>query len=208
MNADEIWVHIHAERAAMAETLSSLTPEQWRAPSWCAGWSVKDVAGHLLASAEQTPLNFYKELIGAGMKFNVFADRGAKRLSALAPSELIERLKARTSTTNHPPAPVIAMLGEVVVHGDDLRRPLGLEHRVPEAALRAVADNWKKSNILIGAKRRIGGLRLRATDADWAHGDGPEVAGPLQSLVLAMTGRKGSHGDLRGDGVATLAARP
>jgi uncharacterized protein (TIGR03083 family) len=208
MNADEIWTHIHAERAAMAETLSKLTPEQWSAASWCTGWSVKDVAGHLLASAEQTPLNFYKELVGAGMRFNVFADRGAKRLGALAPSELISRLTARTTTTNHPPAPVIAMLGEVVVHGDDLRRPLGLEHHVPEAALRAVADNWKKSNILIGAKRRIAGLRLRATDADWVHGDGPEVAGPLQSLVLAMTGRKGSHAELSGDGVATLAARP
>jgi uncharacterized protein (TIGR03083 family) len=142
------------------------------------------------------------------MRFNVFADRGAKRLGALAPHELIERLRARTSTTNRPPAPVIAMLGEVVVHGDDIRRPLGLEHRVPEAALRAVADNWKNSNILIGAKRRIAGLRLRATDTDWVHGDGPGVAGPLQSLVLAMTGRKGSHADLSGDGVATLAARP
>jgi len=208
MKADEIWTHIHAERSAMAETWSALTPEQWSTPSWCTGWSVKETAGHVLAAAEQTTFNFYKELAGAGMKFNVFTERGAKRLAALAPHELVERLMARTTTTNHPPAPVIAMLGEVIVHGEDIRRPLGLEHRTPEAALRAVADNWKKSNILIGAKRRIEGLRLRATDADWVHGDGPEVAGPLQSLVLAMTGRKGSHAALSGDGVATLGTRP
>jgi uncharacterized protein (TIGR03083 family) len=208
MKADEIWTHIHAERSAMADTWSALTPEQWSAPSWCTGWSVKEVAGHVLAAAEQTPLNFYKELAGAGFRFSAFTDRGAKRLGVIAPHELVERLRARTSTTNRPPAPVIAMLGEVVVHGDDIRRPLGLEHHTPEAALRAVADNWKNSNILIGARRRIAGLRLRATDTDWVHGDGPEVAGPLQSLVLAMTGRKGSHADLRGDGVAALASRP
>jgi len=208
MKADEIWQHIHAERSAMAETWSGFTPEQWGTPSWCAGWSVKEAAGHVLASAEQTPLNFYKELAAAGMKFNDFVDRAAKKLAVLPPHELVERLKAKTSTKNRPPAPVINMLGEVIVHGDDIRRPLGLEHRTPEAALRAVADNWKNANLLIGSKRRIAGLRLRATDADWTHGDGPEVAGPLQSLVLAMTGRKGSHPDLSGDGVGTLASRP
>jgi hypothetical protein len=76
----------------------------------------------------------------------------------------------------------MAMLGEVVVHGEDIRRPLGLVHRSREAALVALADSWKKSNLLIGAKRRVAGLRLRATDANWVHGDGPEVTGPLSSL--------------------------
>jgi uncharacterized protein (TIGR03083 family) len=99
------------------------------------------------------------------------------------------------------------MLGEVIVHGEDIRRPLGLTHRSPEPALVAVADSWKTSNLLIGAKRRINGLRLRATDVEWVHGDGLEVAGPLQSLVLAMTGRKGVHHDLAGDGIAVLASR-
>ena len=102
----------------------------------------------------------------------------------------------------------MAMLGEIVVHGEDIRRPLGLEHRPPEAALIAVADSWKNSNLLIGSKRRIAGLRLQATDAAWSHGDGPEVSGPLVSLVLAMTGRKGAHPDLTGEGLATLAERP
>jgi hypothetical protein len=102
----------------------------------------------------------------------------------------------------------MAMLGEIIVHGEDIRRPLGLSHESPEGALVALADSWKNSNLLIGAKRRTAGLRLRATDVDWAHGDGPEVAGPLISLVLAMTGRKGAHPDLTGEGLATLANRP
>jgi uncharacterized protein (TIGR03083 family) len=208
MKSEETWTYIHSERAHMADTWADLSSDQWATSSWCEGWSVQDTAGHVLAAAEQTPLNFYKEMISAGFKFNVFADRAAKRLASVGPDELVRRLRGRTSTTNHPPAPVMAMLGEIVVHGEDIRRPLGLEHRSPEGALVAVADSWKNSNLLIGAKRRIAGLRLRATDSSWAHGDGPEVSGPLISLILAMTGRKGAHPDLTGDGLTTLADRP
>jgi uncharacterized protein (TIGR03083 family) len=207
MKTAETWKYIHAERVAMVETLSSLSPEQWATPSWCSGWSVQEAAGHILAAAEQTPLNFYRQLASAGFKFNVFADRDAKRLGALSPDELIRRLRARTTTTNHPPAPVLAMLGEIVAHGEDIRRPLGLVHESPEPALVEVANSWSKSNLLIGAKRRIAGLRLRSTDTNWTIGQGPEVAGPLQSLVLAMVGRKGSHAALAGDGLAELATR-
>jgi uncharacterized protein (TIGR03083 family) len=208
MKPEEVWRYIHAERSDLADTLGALTPEQWAAASWCEGWTVQDTTGHVVAAAEQTFPNFYKELVQAGLRFNVFTVRGAKRNAAAGPQELVRRLQARITTTNHPPAPVMAMLGEIVVHGEDIRRPLGLKHPSPEAALVAVADSWKNSNLLIGAKRRIGGLRLRATDSDWHHGDGPEVVGPLQSLVLAMTGRKGSHQDLSGDGLEVLATRP
>ena len=208
MKAADTWKHIHTERQQMAETWTAMSPGQWTAQSWCQGWSVQDTAGHIVAAAEQTPPNFYKELASAGFRFNVFTDRGARRLAAAGPDELVRRLRARTSTTNHPPAPVMAMLGEIVVHGEDIRRPLGLKHQPPEEALVAVADSWKNSNLLIGSKRRITGLRLRATDTEWVHGDGPEVSGPLLSLILAMTGRKDVHPDLTGEGVAELARRP
>jgi uncharacterized protein (TIGR03083 family) len=207
VNKQEIWSNIHGEREHLVETLKSFTPEQWSAPTWCGAWKVKEVVGHILAAAEQTPLNFYKGLASAGFKFSTFADRDAKSLAALEPAELIRRLQARTTTTNHPPAPVIAMLGEIMVHSDDIRRPLGITHHAPQAALLAVADNWKNSNLLIGSKRRITGVQLQATDVEWSHGTGPLVSGPLQSLVLAMTGRKGALPDLSGDGVAVLAAR-
>jgi uncharacterized protein (TIGR03083 family) len=208
MKTDEVWRYIHAERSDLAGTLEGLTPQQWAAASWCEGWTVQDTTGHVVAAAEQTFPNFYKELVQAGFRFNVFTARGAARNASAGPQELVRRLRVRTTTTNHPPAPVVAMLGEIVVHGEDVRRPLGLSHRSPEPALVAVADSWKNSNLLIGAKRRITGLRLRANDADWHHGDGPEVVGPLQSLVVAMTGRKGSHQDLSGEGLAVLASRP
>lgn len=207
MKTDEMWIHIHAEREQMADAFVDVTEEQWNAASWCDGWRVRDTAGHILAAAEQTPLNFYKEMAQAGFRFNVFADRAAKRLGALDADAIAKRLQLRTTTTNHPPAPVIAMLGEIIVHGADIRRPLGLDHKPTEAALVAVADNYRRTNLLIGSKRRIAGLRLEATDCTWSTGSGPRVAGPLLSLILAMSGRRQACDDLDGDGVGTLTQR-
>jgi Mycothiol maleylpyruvate isomerase N-terminal domain len=47
-----------------------------------------------------------------------------------------------------------------------------------------------------------------ASLTDWSHGTGPEVSGPILSLVMAMTGRKEPIADLTGEGVATLRSRP
>lgn len=207
MKTPETWRYIHGEREAMADTLSTLTGEQWAAPSWCEGWTVQETAGHILAAAEQTYGNFYKELAQSGFRFHVFTDRGAKRLGALDTADIVSRLRARTTTTNHPPAPVSAMLGEIVTHGQDIRGPLGLTHCPPEAAMTAVADNFARSNLLIGAKRRIAGLGLRATDCTWTAGDGPEVSGPLLDLILAMAGRRQACGVLTGEGVGLLKRR-
>jgi hypothetical protein len=104
MKSQDTWKYIHSERSDMADTWSTLNSGQWVNASWCTGWTVQETAGHVLAAAEQTPLNFYKEMISAGLRFNVFTDRAAKRLATIGPDELVTRLRARTTTTNHPPA--------------------------------------------------------------------------------------------------------
>ena len=98
-------------------------------------------------------------------------------------------------------------LGETIVHGEDIRRPVGITHMYPTEALVGVADFFKGSNLVIGSKKRIAGLKLNATDADWTHGYGPEVSGPMVTLVMAITGRKAAIEDLKGDGVETLRSR-
>ena len=94
------------------------------------------------------------------------------------------------------------------MHGEDVFRALGGYREHPAEHLVAVADFYADSNTLIGAKRRIDGVALRATDTDWRHGSGPEVGGPMVALVMAMTGRKPALDDLKGDGVAALRSRP
>ncbi len=202
------WPKIQAEREACADLFESLTPEQWSSDTWCKGWTVRDVAGHLIASTEQSPAVFFSRLAKAGFSFNKMVATDAKRYGSGDPSNLAALMRAGALRRSHPPGPLTAMLGEAVVHGEDIRRPLGVSREIPEETLVTVANFYKGSNLLIGAKRRISGLRLEATDASWTNGDGPEVSGPLVSLVLAMTGRRGAYADLSGGGVATLAARP
>jgi len=123
------------------------------------------------------------------------------------PAELIERLEARTSTTNGPPAPPMTMLGEIVVHSGDIRRPLGISDEPSREALVACLAHFTGINFPVGTKKRIEGLRLVATDVDWSHGAGPEVTGPGLPLLLAMTGRRGGLDALSGAGLTTLTSR-
>jgi uncharacterized protein (TIGR03083 family) len=201
------WTLIHAERSAMADTLASLTPSQWAQPSLCGGWSVQATAGHILVGAEQTPGHFMKGMVTNGFRFNTMMDRGARRAGSLPPTEIVRRLQATASTTNHPPAPVMAMLGEIVVHGEDIRRPLGLASEPDSESLVACLEMYSKASFPVGAKKRIAGLRVTATDANWTHGTGPEVSGPGLSLLLAICGRSAGLEGLSGDGVTILQSR-
>jgi len=201
------WDMIHAERKALADTLESLTEVQWAAPSLCAGWTVRLAAAHVVAGAEQTPPRFFAGMARGGFQFNKMIDRDAHRLGLLEPDDLVARLRARTTTTNRPPAPVMAMLGEVVAHGEDIRRPLGLKGAAGEQATAACLRMYQAATFPVGGKKRIRGLRLTATDVDWSCGDGPEVSGPGLSLMLAMTGREAGIEGLTGDGTAVLRSR-
>ena len=128
-------------------------------------------------------------------------------MGALPPSEIITRLRATTTTTNRPPAPVMTMLGEIVVHGHDIRGAIGEPSTTNPEAIAACLQMFSGANFPVGTKKRISGLRLVATDAGWTHGVGDEVSGPGISLLMAMTGRRGGHDGLHGDGLATLRSR-
>jgi uncharacterized protein (TIGR03083 family) len=201
------WALIHAARARLADDIEGLTPDQWRTPSLCAGWSVGAMAAHLLASAEQTPGHFMGGMVTSGFSFNRMMQRDIDARAALTGTQIAERLRKRTTTTNKPPAPTVAMLGEVVVHGEDLRRPLGLAAPVDADAANACLDMYTKASFPVGGKKRIAGLRLVSTDTGWTYGAGPEVSGPAMSLLLAMTGRPAGMDQLSGAGASQLGAR-
>ena len=94
MDKAQIWQLTHRERAAMADRLADLKPDQWAEPSLCAGWSVQVAAAHILAGAEQTPVNFMTGMAKNGFRFNTMIDRAARQLGDLRPAEIIERLRA------------------------------------------------------------------------------------------------------------------
>jgi uncharacterized protein (TIGR03083 family) len=207
MATSDPWPLIHAEREALVADLGTITDEQWAAPSLCAGWTVRDVLGHMIATAKMTPPKFLVSFAGAGFNFNKMTAKGVAREVTASPADGLGAFRSHLKDTTHPPGPVEAMLGEAVIHSADIRKPLGISRDYPEEALNRVADFYCASNLIVGAKQRIDGLTLRATDTGWSAGSGPEVTGPHLSLILAMTGRSAVLGDLGGDGLATLRSR-
>jgi uncharacterized protein (TIGR03083 family) len=201
------WDLIHDERRRLIEDLQPLTAEQWRTASLCPGWDVQEALAHLVALTKQTPSKFVGKFVASGFQFDKMVAKDVARESSGTPAQTLAELSAHVGDTTAPPGPVDSWIGEFVVHGADIRRPLGIDYSPPVATTRQVADFYKNSNLLIGAKNRIVGVRLVATDTDWSHGSGAEVRGPILSLVQAMTGRSIALSDLTGDGVPALRAK-
>jgi uncharacterized protein (TIGR03083 family) len=200
------WPTIHAERQALADDLTGLTDAQWQSPA-CGEWSVHETLAHMTATAKLTPPGFFGAMIGSGFRFGAMANKLVARESAGGPAATLAEFRRLVPATSHPPGPVDSWLGETIVHGEDIRRAVGVGHIYPTEAVVRLLDFYKGSNLLIGSKKRIAGLTLRATDADWTHGSGPEVRGPAIALLRSMTGRSSGLVDLSGDGVEALRAQ-
>ena len=205
--SDDVWPVVHAERRALAADLTELTPEQWQTPSLCTGWTVHDVLAHMVATAKGTPLRFVTGLITSGFRFSAFTEKRIAAEKKGGPAATLERFRAVETSTAAPPGPKTSWLGEALVHAEDIRRPLRIAHDYPLASVTAVTEFYAGSNVLIGGKRRVAGLTLRASDTDWSHGSGPLVEGPAVALMLATTGRKQLLGELSGPGVEVLRTR-
>jgi len=195
----------HAERADLAEFLATLTPQDWQAPSLCSKWTVKDVVAHMISYEELGALGLLKRFAKGWI---VRANQvGVDEFATLSPQQLLEFLRDHLE-----PRGLTAGFGGMIalvdgtIHHQDIRRSLHRPRTIPTDRLRRVLA-LVPGNPRLGAGRRIRGLRLRATDVDWTHGDGPEVNGPGEALLMAMSGRPAGLADLDGPGLPTLAQR-
>jgi uncharacterized protein (TIGR03083 family) len=203
----DIWPVIHAERQSLADDLSNLTAEQWQTPTVCSEWTVHDLLAHLLSAAKMTPPKFITRFAGAGFTFDKFAAKQVAIEGKDGPAATLAAFRAAQSRESSPPGPKDTWLGEAFVHGEDIRRPLGISHSYPLPYVTRVITLYANSNAIIGGKRRVAGVTLKANDIDYSVGSGPVVEGPAVSLMLAASGRKDALKDLSGDGVRILQSR-
>ncbi len=201
------WSLIHAERAALAADLAELTGQRWATRSLCDLFTVREVLAHLTAGASLNPVRWMAGVIRCRFDFDrQVAVRLAEHLGATPAETLAAFCRVITSTTK-PPLPIVAMLGETIVHGEDIRRPLGIERDYPVTTLTTAADYYQGSDMPVLSRGRVRGLHLTATDGPFAAGAGPRVSGTTLALVMAMAGRAGYCDELDGDGVAILRER-
>lgn len=210
MDTGTVWAHIHAERRALRGTLAALPDTAWSRDSVCPGWTVKDVAAHVIAH----PQLGWRQLAGmtarnAGRGYNSMIFREVRRLGRTQTREQIldDFDRYDGSTRRVPTTTPVEPLVDALVHHQDILRPLGLSHEMAPAAAAVAADRCLLLSFLMGSGRARRSVRLVADDHDWSHGSGPEVRGPMQELLLVCAGRTRVATDLTGDGLELLGGR-
>lgn len=206
-NPASAWTWIHSERAALAADLAELTEEQWATQSLCDLFTVREVLAHMTAGASLGPARWMLGVIRCRFDFDRQVDMRLREQLGDTPGETLARFSRVVTSRTKPPLPVLAMLGETIVHGEDIRMPLGIPHGYPVETLTSVAEYYHGSDLPALTRKRAQGLRLSATDGPFAAGTGPEVSGETLALIMAMAGRADYCDTLTGEGVAALLER-
>ena len=207
---EESWQVVVEQRLAIAELLAGLSEGDWEQPSLCSGWSVRDVAAHVtLIPIPPSPSSLLVDFAKARGNYARFNTVASQRRAARTPTQLVQDLRntAESRTVPRPASPANVMW-DILVHAQDIAIPLGIDFPTPPDAGAAAATRiWElRWPFSFGAQRRLGSFTLRATDANWTLGAGPEIAGPISAILLLLTGRtKAATPLLTGEGVRSLA---
>lgn len=206
---DAVWRAIDTERARLADVLDGLNDGEWETPSLCEGWRVRDVVAHVTL-AHMRPGQLLVEALRARGSYDRMVHDSAVRKAAAPPEQLVAELRKMVGTRRK----LVGIsaresLIDVLVHEQDIALPLGLALPMPlEAATEAADRVWNTPwplSVAFHVRRRVQGLRLVADDVEWSAGAGAVVQGPVEALLLLMTGRTGAARDrLRGPGAALL----
>jgi len=185
-----------AERLGFIGTLETLTDEQWRTPSLCEGWTVENVAAHLAWAPAAGPLEMLPAAVRAGFRPNRLIADSAVRWTSRGRAAILDQLRHNAESGAKPlGVPRIAALTDAVVHGLDVRVPLGLPQVIDPDAFRLIADwtvttTWPSTMVIGGSPAaRLRGTRLVATDLDWSWGEGTEVRETSDRILLRLLGR-------------------
>lgn len=210
MNPDRIWQAIDTHRTALCDLLTDLDDDQWRQPSLCAGWTVREVAAHLTLQQLGPGGVFAQMFQWRGGIDRTTAHVARVRAAALTTEQITAEIRATIGSRRHIfVVTYLETLCDILVHSQDIAIPLGRRLDLPAdaaavAASRTLSMRWPPP---LPSVRKVAGLRLTATDFSWSTGAGPDVRGPMAALLLICCGRTAVLPQLSGDGVAALTDR-
>jgi len=203
------WELVADNRRAFADLVDWLSDEQADTASFCAGWTNRQVAGHVTSFVEVGMPSFMFNMVKAGFNYDKMSDRTATRMAAIPLGDLASTLRANAAKPSalgmFPPE---MTLTDVTTHSQDIRRGLGLDERPSDAAVRTSLEfitTHKMAKQVIDVKK-LDGLAFEATDVEWSWGEGDPVTGTGEAVLMAIFGRD-SYGELEGAGVEILRDR-
>jgi uncharacterized protein (TIGR03083 family) len=210
MDREAKWQAISQQRRVLADLLAGLDEDHWERPSLCEQWRVKDVAAHIALTPQSPGL---PAILVMALRTRFDFDRVNTDLAVAhadrPPSELVDLLRELADDRRKPAITTVDnLLFDTLVHVQDVAVPLGLTVAMPIEAAREGAERVWRMGWPFWAKRRLRGLRLVATDTTWSAGEGAELRGPVEALLLLLTGRaETALPHLDGPGATQLAAR-
>lgn len=207
--AVDTFTAIAEERHRVADFLEGLDDSAWATPSCCKGWTIREVAAHLLVGPMMGMKGSLPFIFRAAGRPNKANDLTARHLAKMEPSELLAKLREHAEDRFVPPGfPPEAPLVDVTIHGQDMTRPLGVDLGVPvERWTPALEAATSPRYAIISARGKLKGLSFASTDTGFGHGKGPLVEGNARDLAHAMLGRVQALDALSGDGVDVLRSR-
>lgn len=209
MDKESSWLIIDQQRSALADLLETLAPDEWSTPSLCEGWTVRDVAAHLSLAATTSTLEALGGLVRArGNVDRMIRDVTRARAGTRSTRQIVADLRGIVGSRRLAPGTFWRdPLLDILVHGQDIARPLNLNVNPPVEAAHVAAEwAWRRRFPFFPA-RRLRGLRLVADDVEWSRGAGTELRGPVLSLLLLSSGRAAGLRELSGPGVDVARTR-
>jgi uncharacterized protein (TIGR03083 family) len=206
MERSDVWTAIDSHRRALVNLLEGLLEEEWRRPSLCHGWTVRQVAAHLAlqnTSWSMMPRAMLDLVRHGGMNGAIHAM--ACRHAQLPVEVIVGEIRDRIGVWR--PLPTVTFREAAIdylVHGQDIAIPLGRSLEMPPGLAILAADRVWSCSRMFHARKKLAGYRLVADDAPWAAGRGDVVSGPIGALLLLLTGRPAALPQLSGPGAAGL----
>lgn len=214
---DEMWDGIDDQRARTADLLEGLMSDQWDQPSLCDGWTVRHVAAHLTMQQQRIrdALGFLVRhpRVLASWPLNTFIrDSAIVQAQVLSPEQIVERIRNGIGSRRHNPGVTpLETCTDILVHGQDMAIPVGVQLPMrPSISAMAATRRWDTRGSWLATVNRqlpLEGYRLVATDVDWSRGQGPQVSGPIGTILLLLTGRPAALEQLTGPGADALRLR-
>lgn len=191
MTATTTHALIEAERLRLADLADGWTTEQWDTPSLAEGWRVREVVAHLTMPFAVGMAGMAVGLVRHRGSFDRFVDHWARTATEEAtPADHVAALRANAASRFAPPGMGLeAPLTDVVVHGLDVRIPLGLPATDldPDALVTVLGFLTTRAARHFGVPAdAFANRRLEATDVDWAHGTGPTERAPATDLLAHL----------------------
>ena len=208
---DEVPLRTAVNRRVIARLFAELDDDQLRTPSLCAGWTCRDVLGHLVMAIDLSVPRLAREVVRDRGRSGVTFERLARAYAARPVADLVRALDERaTDAVSRPGIGALSPFADSCIHLRDVALPLGIAATPP-------AEDWARVLGFLTTTRarvagflprgRLDGLALQASDSTWSTGTGEPVTGRGEALALSLTGRPALLDELSGSGVPTLRDR-